>query len=418
MRAESSRKTNIHQRVIDTLAGRTPDRIPFIDRLELWYTSHCRAGTLPDKFKIPSSYVNIQHNQLTTPDETKDQEMSLTEVHRRVGIGQELMVPAFSRKLWGVELTITLNNEPFYRGKDPVLEDFPRLNDIIPLDKPGTTKAEFITPHGKLTTGDTLLPNMVASGTQPYMDEHILKNQADYKAFEYIIKNAEFIPLFDEVYKKQEEMGGIGFVVPMMSRSPFQQILINCVGEIPLFHLLHDSPEYVEKLLALLDERYLEDIRNLTVLDWPYVEFDDNLDGTMTNPRLFKKYSLLYYQKYTDLLHSQGKKVGSHTDGNIKPLLELLAKSGLDVCESFTPAPVTECTFSEALEAWTNEGPIIWGGIPSPLLEARTSEEEFCQFIDDILETLNDRPIILGVGDMVMGNNLIERVQYIAEKIA
>jgi hypothetical protein len=78
---------------------------------------------------------------------------------------------------------------------------------------------------------------------------------------------------------------------------------------------------------------------------------------------------------------------------------------------------VTECTFAEALEAWKTEGPIIWGGIPSPLLEARTSEEEFRRFIEHILETLNGQPIILGVGDMVMGNNLIERVRYIAERV-
>jgi uroporphyrinogen-III decarboxylase len=258
---------------------------------------------------------------------------------------------------------------------------------------------------------------MVASGTQPYMEEHILKESGDYKAFEFILNNSELIPLYDSIREKQEEMGDIGFVVPMMSRSPFQQILINCVGEIPLFQMLHDSPGYVDKLLTVLDERYQEDIQSLAGLDWPYVEFDDNLDGTMTNPHLFKKYSLPLYQKYTDLLHAQGKKVGSHTDGNIKPLLGLLVESGLDVCESFTPAPVTDCTFSKALDAWSDKGPIIWGGIPSPLLEARTNEEEFRRFVNHVLDTIQDRPIILGIGDMVMSNNLIERVQYIAEQI-
>jgi len=35
--------------------------------------------------------------------------------------------------------------------------------------------------------------------------------------------------------------------------------------------------------------------------------------------------------------------VGSHTDRNLKPLLRLLTESGLDVCESFSPYPLTEC---------------------------------------------------------------------------
>ena len=116
-------------------------------------------------------------------------------------------------------------------------------------------------------------------------------------------------------------------------------------------------------------------------------------------------------------MHAQGKKVGSHTDGDIKSLLGLIAESGLDVCESFTPAPVTECTLAEALEAWKDNGPIVWGGIPSPLLEERVSAEEFREFIELTLETLKGHPIILGIGDMVMGNNLIERVKYIVEQV-
>ena len=79
----------------------------------------------------------------------------------------------------------------------------------------------------------------------------------------------------------------------------------------------------------------MEILRQIADLPSIYVEFGDNLDGTMTNPKLFMEYSLPYYQKYADILHGQGKKVGRHNDGNVKPLLSLLAQSGLDGCESF-----------------------------------------------------------------------------------
>jgi uroporphyrinogen-III decarboxylase len=157
----------------------------------------------------------------------------------------------------------------------------------------------------------------------------------------------------------------------------------------------------------------LDCLKNLTSI---YVEFGDNLDGMMTNPNLFEKYSLPYYQKYADILHGQGKKVGSHTDGNLKPLLALLAESNLDVCESFSPSPLTDCTFEEAWQEWEN-GPMIWGGIPSPLLEERTPEHEFREYVHGLLTTIGDQAIIVGVGDMVLGNNLIDRVQYIAEQV-
>jgi hypothetical protein len=136
----------------------------------------------------------------------------------------------------------------------------------------------------------------------------------------------------------------------------------------------------------------------------------------MTTPRLLKKYSLPYYQRYCEILHGQEKKPGNHTDGNIKPLLSLLRESGLDVCESFSPSTLTECTFGEAWIAWQN-GPIIWGGIPSPILEERTSEEDFVQYVQNLLDFVGDKPIILGVGDMVMGYNSIERVRYIVDQV-
>jgi hypothetical protein len=97
-------------------------------------------------------------------------------------------------------------------------------------------------------------------------------------------------------------------------------------------------------------------------------------------------------------------------------LLALLAESGLDVCESFTPAPLTQCPFDEAWHAWRN-GPIIWGGIPSVILWERTSENEFQDYVERLLDTVGDQPIILGVGDMVMGHNSIQRVEYIVDRV-
>jgi uroporphyrinogen-III decarboxylase len=188
------------------------------------------------------------------------------------------------------------------------------------------------------------------------------------------------------------------------------------LGEVPLFTALYDSPQQLNRLLHLLDLQLMEILRQIADLPSSYLEFGDNLDGTMTNPKLFKEYSLPYYQKYADILHGHGKKVGSHTDGNVKPLLSLLVQSGLDVCESFSPTPLTECTFEEAWETWQHR-PLIWGGIPSPILEERTSETEFQHYIHRLLDIIGNRNIILGVGDMVLGNNLIERVEYIAKEV-
>jgi len=75
-----------------------------------------------------------------------------------------------------------------------------------------------------------------------------------------------------------------------------------------------------------------------------------------------------------------------------------------------------ECTFEEAWHEWEN-GPMIWGGIPSPILEERTSDSEFKEYVHGLLTTIGTQAMIIGVGDMVLGNNLIERVRYIAAQV-
>ena len=393
----TDQKLSMHDPVQAELQGKQPDRLPFIDRMEIWYQSKSSSGTLPPK----------------------NQQMSLNDKHQSVGIGRQKFTAPYAFKLRNIEVVCTFENEIIFRDFEPVTEYFPAqwAPDQIPRDKAGTTTIEYVAPVGNLSIAYEVAESMVAmGGVEPYLTHHLIKAEEDYRTAEYIIEHTEIVPQFDKIREDQCELGDNGFVVPCLHRIPFQQALLEYLGEVPLFTALYDSPQQLNRLLHLLDLQLMEILRQMADLPSIYVEFGDNLDGTMTNPKLFKEYSLPYYQKYTDILHGQGKKVGSHTDGNVKPLLSLLAQSGLDVCESFSPAPLTECTFEEAWETWRH-GPLIWGGVPSPILEKRTSESEFRDYIHRLLEIIENRNIILGVGDMVLGNNLIERVEYIAKEV-
>jgi uroporphyrinogen-III decarboxylase len=389
-----SQNMSIHDRVDAIFNGTKPDRIPFVDRLEIWYRCHSRAGTIPPDY----------------------QNMSLAEIHQAVGLGQEVYLVPYALKMRGVEVIARFNDQTIFHEREPVMEFFCGISEMASYERAGVTEIELITPVGKLRALHELLPENIVSGTEPYLKEHLIKDEADFNTVEYIIERQEFVPRFEKVGREEERLDGIGYVVPMTPRVPFQQVLLEYLGEVPLFYALYDNPDKVKRLMHVLDVQLTEILHRFADLHFPYVEFPDNLHGLMTNPRLFTEYSLPYYQRYCEILHGQGKKVGSHTDGNVKPLLSLLAKSGLDVCESFSPAPLTQCTFEEAWNAW-QEGPIIWGGIPSPILEDRTSETEFVEYVQDMLDLVGDRPIILGVGDMVMGHNSIERVGYIVDQV-
>jgi len=389
-----SPRMSIRERLLAVIDGRQPDRLPFLDRLESWHATHRRAGTLPSRFAG----------------------LSLTGVHRAVGMGQQKFVVPYAMRLRGVEVVATFNGEPLARLSDPVVLEFPGMWDLVPTDRPGVTETELRTPVGRLRLRQELLAEGIANGTAPYLKEHLIKQPDDYLTAGWIIEHAEFVACYERVADEEAVIGGDGYVVPLLHRIPFQQVLLEYLGEAPLFYALHDERPAVERLLAVLDQQLEEILARLADFPVPYVEFPDNLHGAMTNPKLFQKYCLDAYQRYTDGLHRQGKRVGSHTDGDIGNLLGLLRQSGLDVCESISPFPLTSMRFEEVWQAW-RQGPIIWGGIPSPILEARTSQPEFEAWVDKLFETIGTSPIILGVGDMVMGNCLIDRVGSIARRV-
>jgi hypothetical protein len=386
---------SIRERVDAVLSGRKTDRLPFLDRLENWHRCHTRAGTLP------AQYASL----------------SLPQIYRAVGMGQQKFVVPYGLRLRGVEVIASFDGEITYREAEPVLESFPGMWDVVAADRPGVTVTRLLTPAGKLAVRHEVLPETVAMGAEPYLREHLIKEEADYRTVEYILERAELVPQFEKLTAAEGLVGEAGYAVPLVHRIPFQQVLLEYLGELRLFYALHDDPGPVHRLLVLLDEQVRHILYGLAGLPASYVEFPDNLHGGMTNPRLFARYCLPDLQRYTELLHEQGKKAGSHTDGDVGPLLALLRESGLDVCESISPYPLTTSTLEGIWEAWRG-GPIIWGGIPSPILEEeRMDEASFRRFISDLLQLVGSGPIVLGVGDLVMGNNSIERVKYIAEQV-
>jgi hypothetical protein len=341
--------------------------------------------------------------------------MTLDELHRAVGVGRLKFTVPFKYRLAGVELHATFNGEELTRQTDPVVENFPGLWDLVPTDRAGTTHTELITPVGRLSLTHMLLEEGVYNGTDPYLKEHLVKDEADLQVVEYILERAEFVPAFEKIKTEEAQLGEGGLLVPLLQRIPFQQVLLEYFGEMNLFYALHDNPPMVRRLLDLLDRQLLAAIERLADLNVPYVEFPDNLHGLMTNPNLFREYCLPDYQKYTDILHLQGKKVGSHTDGDLRLLLGLLAESGLDVCESVSPAPLTSATFYEINQSWRGK-PLLWGGFPTPLLEEKTSQAEFQAYLDDLLAAI-DQPLILGLVDLFLRHNSIERVKTIARQL-
>ncbi len=110
---------------------------------------------------------------------------------------------------------------------------------------------------------------MVAMGVEPYLREHLIKDAADYRTVETILERAEFVPLREAGCRAGAQVGEHGYVVPLLHRIPFQQALLEYLGEVALFYALHDNAAPFERLLHLLDQQMVEIWRRLA--DYPRV---------------------------------------------------------------------------------------------------------------------------------------------------
>ena len=83
-----------------------------------------------------------------------------------------------------------------------------------------------------------------------------------------------------------------------------------------------------------------------------YVDFPDNVTAPMIGPDKFERFLLPQYQELSARMAQCGTRVFSHMDGDLKPLRDVIARSGLSGIDSFSPAPDNDTTVGEALEAW------------------------------------------------------------------
>ena len=385
---------NERQRIVSTLKGEPTDKAPWATRLDIWYTSRLRTGTLPEEMAGKE----------------------LNEIHRDLKVGRQCYSQLIYTRLRGVDMTVEFNGEVVRKETDPVLR-FPQPRELVTMEKPGDTLIALKTPVGTSRMRFQVVEELIRGAAAPYLVEHLLKDGNDFAVVKWIINHSEIVADYDDFEAKEKLAGEQGVTIAMMDRVPFQRILLDFMGEEQTIYLMMDSPENFQYLMDLLTEQSREMVTVSLASAALMLEFGDNIEGSITSPTLFQNYCMPFMQESADRIHAQGRYLGSHMDGNMKSLLHLVPECGVDVVESFSPAPLTRLTFEDAWNAWCGKV-LMWGGIPSPIFEPHVPEHEFTEWIKRMLDLLgDDRRIILGIGDQAVGPALQERIQKASEML-
>ena len=356
------------ERMLAIMAGQSPDRIPWIPRPDVWYEARRRSGTLPEKF----------------------QDMSLREIRSALRMGTWRMAPICSTKI-----------------RDTDIRTHQRGDEIV---------TDYITPVGTVSTRYRQSPRLASLGMAGQEVEKMVKGPEDYAVAEYIVRQTEIVPNYEEYLAVEGEMGETGYPMVFSAMDPLSELMLSLVGYNDVYYHLQDYPTEVARLLEALEERARRIQR--IVLESParLVMSGTHFSAMMTPPRLYKK-MMPFYQSFADELHQRGKLQVCHADADTNLLLELLMESGFDVMDSFVTAPMVDVTLQQARKVFGSRV-IIWGGLPSTMLCDPITDEEFEHYMMKLFRTIAPGDaFILAVADNIMMESKIERLEWVADAL-
>ncbi|NPV09065.1 MAG: hypothetical protein HPY83_14010 [Anaerolineae bacterium] len=357
------------ERILAALRFQEVDHVPWAPRWDLWYNAARLDGRLPERYRGWSMY-----------DVARDLGMSIK------GYG----LRPFWEEVRGMDLHTSTRGDEVLR--------------------------EYRTPHGELTQVERRTPELAAAGVRGRVVKEWITGREDYDAALYLVEHTHIVPQHEEVAAELRAIGEDGVLLAFVRHAPAHLVMREFTGYEGFYYQMQDNPDRLELLIAALDEQQKQVEK--VAIDSPaqVIEYDGNYDGGLTPPPIYRRYFLPAHCRLTEAAHQAGKLVATHVDGRNDGLLELILQSGFDIGEAFTPPPMTNLGIADSRRVWGNRV-AIWGGLAAIAFSPQFSEEEFEHHVRRALDE-GGRGLVLGTGDNVPTDGLLERVRRVPHIIA
>lgn len=188
--------------------------------------------------------------------------------------------------------------------------------------------------------------------------EKLFKRPEDYKPLLFMAQDEEYEPCYESFSKADEEAGEGVILRSSVGLTPLHQIMISWMGVEAFSIEWAERRDEVLKLYDALVEQRRKLYPLVAISPVLHLNYGGNETGSVMGRERFEKYVIPCYNEATDIMHKHGKFIGAHLDGNNRVWADLVAASGLDYVEAFTPAPDCDMTLKEALDAWPDK--VLW----------------------------------------------------------
>jgi hypothetical protein len=350
----------------DVVFGKSNGKIIWQPRIGCWYHDKVFAGE-----ELPSPFTG----------------MSFHEVYRELGC---------SARLYEF-------NECFERIEDPSVEFIKKnLNETdyeITISTPvGYQK------HVLRTTKNSPFPITL---------KWEIETEKEMKVALWREENSNWIWNQSKYEELINTIGDLGAPCMYMPRMNVQSLYIEKMGVEDGVTAIYDWTNTTEEFFDALESSHdkLIDLINSSPID--IVNYGENVHVATLSPRLFKKYHLPACQRRSEKLHSAGKFVYSHWDGDCKPLLKFAKETGLDGIEAITPVPQGDVTIEEVKTA-LGDDLFLFDGIPAIYFDERYSEKELINCVNKLIDLFAPK-LVLGISDEISSTGNIERVRLVKD---
>ena len=266
---------------------------------------------------------------------------------------------------------------------------------------PGERRSvEIRTPEGVLRAVEKYSSNSFG------IVEYPIKSSSDLRVLRYLLGQAVITPIPSSARSRADSMGA--------PKTPMQAFLVELAGIENTAFLMADDRGEMEETMALMAQVERQILEIAAASEVSAVGICENLSAN-TSSSYFDKYIGPQLSEWAGLLHAQGKRLHIHMDGTLRPLLGRVQDAGVDLANGITAAPTGDVEVGD-LREMAGDRIILEGILPQTAFTPVFSEDRFEEFMWDALSKLrDDHRVILGIGDMLPMDGLINRVEKVVK---
>ncbi|MBX7255173.1 MAG: hypothetical protein K1Y02_02335 [Candidatus Hydrogenedentes bacterium] len=340
------------------------DRILWQPRIEHWYETNKRLGTLPERYR----------------------EMSMLNVFD----------------------DLQCSVRPYWAFNDSI-----RIADAesvcVEMCEEGTTTTERVrTPVGDLVTV------MERTSDAFHTKKFPVVTPDDMRVMEWRLQNRSVT--FDRQHYESAcvLIGDRAAPCIYIPRINIMRLVIDYMGFENGVTALYEYPDEMERLIRVINETDDAVLDVVCASPIEIVNFGDNVHQALCAPPVFERWVLPEYQRRNERLHAANKKTYPHWDGDCKQLLPYARDCGFDGFEAITPVPQGDVTLEEVRDALGDR--IMVDGIPctdflpgEPIESLITNTRKCVEYFAPNL--------VLGISDEISPVGDIERVRLVSEMV-